>query len=435
VGAANDPAEHQADRLASHLMGEPTARPTATADSESPDRPIRPSDLVRDVVTTPGEPLDAAAQAMFAPRLGGAAARVRVHKDARAARSARSIGARAYAVGDHMAFAAGAYAPHTDSGRRLLAHELAHTLQADKSIVRRSPSSEAPVETDGDGAPVELPERIPFETDRLARDTAERIDDVIERDWNRALDSGTAALLTGLKVENILREVFEMGHSAQPQLGERNAPVLQYHVSLHPGLRERLAVLRQMAGEHNTQRIGRYLDIPVSAGDAYHYELWMFGISGGEGVEGTRQIVVIRYLENGEQQWRRSYDFIGAGGGVGWAPAVISGDIKWNAFYAPEYWSPEDFAGPMTVVGAGGGIIIGWEVEGAVLDGNGKHAPISADIGGVMLTTLDIGAGSFAGELIPWLGKPAPAPGPGHGVLPPPPPSRPPPPPCPPDPR
>ena len=238
--------------------------------------------------------------------------------------------------------------------------------------MRRSPSGEAPVDSTADGAPVELPEHIPFETKLLARDTAERIDDVIERDWNRALHSGTAALLTGFEVEGILRDVFEMGYSAQPQLGERNAPVLQYHVSLHPGLRERLTVLRQMAGEHNTERIGRYLDIPVGAGDAYQYEMSMVGISGGEGGEGARQLVIIRYLENGKPQWRRSYDFVGAGGGVGLAPVVISSDITWNSFYAPEYWSPEDFAGPMTIVGGGAGFIIGWEMEGAVL--TARHA-------------------------------------------------------------
>lgn len=412
--------------MASQLSGQPPRRLEAPLAAPAPAGPQalprRARNLVREVVARPGEPLDASSQAVFARRFHNLA-RVRVHTDAQAARSARSIGARAYAVGDHIAFAAGAYSPSTDSGQRLLAHELAHTLQADNNgTVRRSPSGEAPVEAAGEGTPVELPEHIAPETDALARDTAERIDDVIERDWNRALHSGTAALLTALEVEGILREVFEMGHGAQPQLGERNAPVLQYHVSLHPGLRERLTVLRQMAGGRHTERIGRYLDIPVGAGDAYHYEIWMFGLSGGEGVEATRQLVVIRYLENGEQQWRRSYDFLGAGGGVGLAPGVISGDIKWNAFYAPEDRSPEDFEGPMTVVGAGGGFIIGWEVEGALLSGNGKHAPISADIGGVMLTSLDVGAGSFTGRLIPWLGRPVPAPGPGHGVLPPTPP-------------
>ena len=55
--------------------------------------------------------------------------RVRIHTGGVAAESARAIGARAYTVGGDIVFGAGQYAPHTDSGRQLLAHELAHTIQ------------------------------------------------------------------------------------------------------------------------------------------------------------------------------------------------------------------------------------------------------------------------------------------------------------------
>lgn len=62
---------------------------------------------------------------------------VRVHDGADAARSSSAIGARAYAAGTHLAFATGRYAPHSAEGRRLLAHELAHTLQDGAATVRR----------------------------------------------------------------------------------------------------------------------------------------------------------------------------------------------------------------------------------------------------------------------------------------------------------
>lgn len=55
--------------------------------------------------------------------------RVRIHADARAAESARSVRARAYTVGQDIVFAPGEYAPATSAGRELLAHELAHTTQ------------------------------------------------------------------------------------------------------------------------------------------------------------------------------------------------------------------------------------------------------------------------------------------------------------------
>lgn len=55
--------------------------------------------------------------------------RVRIHTDSRAGESARAIHARAYTVGDHIVFSPGAFAPHTPAGQRLLTHELAHVVQ------------------------------------------------------------------------------------------------------------------------------------------------------------------------------------------------------------------------------------------------------------------------------------------------------------------
>jgi hypothetical protein len=55
--------------------------------------------------------------------------RVRVHTDGRAGESARAVGALAYTVGSDVVFGTGQYLPHTDRGRWLLAHELAHVVQ------------------------------------------------------------------------------------------------------------------------------------------------------------------------------------------------------------------------------------------------------------------------------------------------------------------
>lgn len=56
-------------------------------------------------------------------------ARIRIHADARAAESARALGALAYTVGHDIVFAAGQYAPSTPAGRLLIAHELTHAMQ------------------------------------------------------------------------------------------------------------------------------------------------------------------------------------------------------------------------------------------------------------------------------------------------------------------
>jgi hypothetical protein len=137
--------------------------------------------IVHDVLRAPGQPLDVATRAFMEPRFGGwhtdvhpvdaspqrstaglaiesheavsereaevistrvtrtpdAAAqprgfdfsRVRVHNDERAAESARSVGALAYTVGEHVVFGAGQYAPGSPGGQQLLAHELTHVIQ------------------------------------------------------------------------------------------------------------------------------------------------------------------------------------------------------------------------------------------------------------------------------------------------------------------
>ncbi len=77
----------------------------------------------------PGHVLPAAARADMEARFGHDFGGVRVHTDGAAAASARAYNAFAYTVGQDIVFAAGRYNPATPDGRRLLAHELAHTVQ------------------------------------------------------------------------------------------------------------------------------------------------------------------------------------------------------------------------------------------------------------------------------------------------------------------
>jgi hypothetical protein len=85
--------------------------------------------IVHEVLRSPGEPLDAGTRGWMEPRLGLDLGDVRVHTGARAADSARAVDARAYTVGRRIVFGAGAYAPASAEGRRLLAHELTHVAQ------------------------------------------------------------------------------------------------------------------------------------------------------------------------------------------------------------------------------------------------------------------------------------------------------------------
>jgi Domain of unknown function (DUF4157) len=84
---------------------------------------------VRSVLDGPGHSLDRATLRDFRTRLGYDFSSVRVHVDQRAAESAASLSARAYAIGRHVVFGRGEYAPGTTTGRHLLGHELAHVIQ------------------------------------------------------------------------------------------------------------------------------------------------------------------------------------------------------------------------------------------------------------------------------------------------------------------
>ena len=76
-----------------------------------------------------GSPLAAALRADLEPRYGHDFSAVRVHDDGAADRDAQALRARAYTSGSDIVFAAGAHAPDSSAGRRLLAHELAHVVQ------------------------------------------------------------------------------------------------------------------------------------------------------------------------------------------------------------------------------------------------------------------------------------------------------------------
>src|SRR5690606_20271324 len=62
-------------------------------------------------------------------RFGYDFSHVKIHDDTVAAKSAQSINALAYTSGNNIVFNHGQYSPETNSGRKLLAHELTHVVQ------------------------------------------------------------------------------------------------------------------------------------------------------------------------------------------------------------------------------------------------------------------------------------------------------------------
>ena len=151
IGAVNDPAEREADRVADHVMRMPDAALVTKsapaqgtiqrlcADCEDEIQRKADGGAAREAAAPAadsairalgvGAPLPASERAYFEPRFGRDFSNVLLHQDGAAGAAARSIGARAFTLGRDIAVAPGEYAPGTREGRRLLAHELTHVVQ------------------------------------------------------------------------------------------------------------------------------------------------------------------------------------------------------------------------------------------------------------------------------------------------------------------
>ncbi|MBI4000191.1 MAG: DUF4157 domain-containing protein [Nitrospira defluvii] len=101
--------------------------------------------IVHEVLSSPGQPLDATTRAFFEPRFAHDLGQVRIHADDHAAKSAQVVNALAYTVGRDVVFGPGRYSPQAPQGRRLLAHELSHVIQQGGSrpgsTLRRTPGA------------------------------------------------------------------------------------------------------------------------------------------------------------------------------------------------------------------------------------------------------------------------------------------------------
>lgn len=106
-----------------------------------------------------GQPLPESIRTYFEPRFGQDFSQVRVHTGTVATASARAINAKAFTVGQNIVFGHGQYPPQSDENRKILAHEIVHTVQQTKSNAR---SQQTTLEVSSPGDTLEL------ETNRLA---------------------------------------------------------------------------------------------------------------------------------------------------------------------------------------------------------------------------------------------------------------------------
>jgi len=141
VSDPTDGVEWEAERLADAVLRAPASL-GGTSPVASPPIASAPSRSAAEP-SGAGRPLPGAVRSSFEPRFGHDLGQVRLHVGTEAAALADAFDARAYTVSQHIVLGAGVETPGTAAGNRLLAHELAHTIQAPahRATVRRLPKN------------------------------------------------------------------------------------------------------------------------------------------------------------------------------------------------------------------------------------------------------------------------------------------------------
>jgi hypothetical protein len=101
-----------------------------------------------------GQPLDAQVRLRMESAFGRDFSGVRIHTDAKAGELSEELNAQAFTIGKDIAFKDGEYQPGTESGDKLIAHELAHVAQQEgaASSVQKSAHESSAFEADADEA-------------------------------------------------------------------------------------------------------------------------------------------------------------------------------------------------------------------------------------------------------------------------------------------
>ncbi len=116
-----------------------------------------------------GQALSESNRSFFEPRFGQDFSNVRIHTDSVAAKSAQSINALAYTTGNNIVFNSGQYSPESDSGKRLMAHELTHVVQQSGGVdrkIQRALGARTNCAPNADGSPADPTSALQAANDR-----------------------------------------------------------------------------------------------------------------------------------------------------------------------------------------------------------------------------------------------------------------------------
>ncbi len=184
------------DRQASNSL----QRSTAAAADTSPAGETQVPDSVRDVISSPGRSLNPSIQRAMEDRMGDSLGDMRIHTGPKAAQACEQINARAFTVGNHVAFNSGEYDPESPEGKHVLAHELAHVRQQTDGAISMLPQENLGLEIDPDP-----------QLEREAEETAQRViqGGKLGGIYERLFDDGTQAMTNAAESASDLLTVID----------------------------------------------------------------------------------------------------------------------------------------------------------------------------------------------------------------------------------
>jgi hypothetical protein len=289
VGSAHDPAEAEADRMADTALDR-LRRVTGEAEAEHGaycghvHRKAAPSGGSGAVVGLAGGALDSGTSAAIAAergngrpmappvldRLQNAFGRnlqqVRIHDGEPAASLARSVSAQAFTLGSDIFFGRDGYDPGSPHGERMLAHEVAHTLQS-AGTVHRWPfgKDEDPAEKQhkADAKAAKEKEKADEKARaKLAKATAKE---------NKKLESGEAKHLKEQRKKGVAKRDELAKTIAQESKADKTTSAT--NKDLHKRFQEQLA-LEKATFDHLVNEEGMEVEL---ARDTAYETAWIFG--------------------------------------------------------------------------------------------------------------------------------------------------------------
>ncbi|HET9235417.1 MAG TPA: DUF4157 domain-containing protein [Candidatus Eisenbacteria bacterium] len=174
---------------------------TPFRDGEHPVPPV-----VHDVLRSAGRPLDFGTRKLMEDRFGHEFTRVRVHTGPRAAESLRLVNAEAYSVG-HAVVLGDPFDAETPQGRAIVAHELAHVVQADRGSrvsrpLRFGGDNDSPAEREAEQAARQVVRGVPV--GRLSADPGSSIQRKLRvKDPKKLIDNPTGTGLVQGNAETV----------------------------------------------------------------------------------------------------------------------------------------------------------------------------------------------------------------------------------------